>query len=79
MAITDNNGYVLSPLPVAPVNQTDMVLLPDGLKSSISRRLEKNFLMSNPYAAHSCFKKFHGNHCDGLFRTARLLRIIANK
>jgi hypothetical protein len=33
MAITDNNGYVLSPLPVAPVNKSDMVLLPDGLKS----------------------------------------------
>ena len=33
MAITDNNGYVLSPLPVSPVNKSDMVLLPDGLKS----------------------------------------------
>ncbi len=31
MAITDNNGYVLAPLPVAPVNETDMVLLPKGL------------------------------------------------
>jgi hypothetical protein len=31
--MTDNNGYVLSPLPVAPVNETDMVLLPDGLKA----------------------------------------------
>src|SRR5215475_9223928 len=25
IAITDNHGYVLSPLPVAPVNETDMV------------------------------------------------------
>jgi len=33
MAITDNNGYVLSRMPVAPVNEADMVLLPDGLKS----------------------------------------------
>jgi hypothetical protein len=33
IAMTDNNGYVLSPLPVAPVNKTDMVLLPDGLKA----------------------------------------------
>jgi hypothetical protein len=33
LAITDNNGYVLSPLPVAPVNKTDMVLLPEGLKA----------------------------------------------
>ena len=31
--MTDNNGYVLSPLPVAPVNTSDMVLLPEGLKS----------------------------------------------
>jgi transposase len=31
--MTDNNGYVLSPLPVAPGNETDMVLLPDGLKA----------------------------------------------
>jgi len=30
MAITDNNGYVLAPVPVAPVNETDMVLFPEG-------------------------------------------------
>jgi hypothetical protein len=30
--MTDNNGYVLSPMPVAPVNETDMVLLPESLK-----------------------------------------------
>jgi hypothetical protein len=33
IAITDNHGYVvLAPVPVAPVNETDMVLLPEGLK-----------------------------------------------
>ena len=32
IAIIDNNGYVLVPLPVAPVNEADMVLLPEGLK-----------------------------------------------
>src|SRR5467141_1863965 len=31
IAMTDNHGYVLAPLPVAPVNETDMVLLPEGL------------------------------------------------
>jgi hypothetical protein len=31
--MTDNNGYVLSPLPVAPVNETDMLLLPEGLNA----------------------------------------------
>ena len=33
MVITDNHGYVLSPLPVAPVNEVDMILLPEGLKA----------------------------------------------
>jgi hypothetical protein len=33
LVLTDNNGYVLSLLPVAPVNTTDMVLLPEGLKA----------------------------------------------
>src|SRR5215813_10534623 len=31
-AMIDNNGYVLAPLPVAPVNEADTVLLPAGLK-----------------------------------------------
>src|SRR5882724_4975629 len=33
LAITDNNAYVLAPLPVAPVNETDMVLGPQGLNA----------------------------------------------
>ena len=33
IAITDNHGYVLAPVPVAPVNETDMVLFPEGLKA----------------------------------------------
>lgn len=31
IAIADNNGYVLSPLTIAPVNRSDSVLLPDGI------------------------------------------------
>jgi len=31
--MTDNNGCVLAPLPVTPVNETDMLLLPEGLKA----------------------------------------------
>jgi hypothetical protein len=31
IAITDTPGYVLAPLPVAPVHETDMVLWPKGL------------------------------------------------
>ena len=33
IAIIDNHGYVLAPVPVAPVNETDMVLLPESLKA----------------------------------------------
>jgi transposase len=33
IAIIDNNGYVLAPLPVAPVNEADTVLLPESLKT----------------------------------------------
>ena len=29
----DNNGFVLAPLPVAPVNEADTVLLPEGLNT----------------------------------------------
>jgi transposase len=39
IAIIDNHGYVLSPLPVAPVNEADMVLLPDAL--SVLKRVAK--------------------------------------
>ena len=30
---SDNHGYVLAPVPVAPINQTDMLLLPESLKA----------------------------------------------
>ena len=33
MAIIGNPGYVLAPVPVAPVHETDMVLFPEGLKA----------------------------------------------
>ena len=33
IAITDNQGSVLAPLPVAPVHETDMVLLPKGMQA----------------------------------------------
>ena len=31
--MTENQGYVIAPVPVAPVNETDMVLFPEGLKA----------------------------------------------
>jgi transposase len=33
IAIVENHGYILAPLPVAPVNEADTVLLPEGLKA----------------------------------------------
>jgi hypothetical protein len=33
IAMTDNKGSVWAPLPVAPVHETDMVLLPKGLNA----------------------------------------------
>ncbi len=33
IALVDNHGYVLSPLTVAPVNEVDMGLLPEGLNA----------------------------------------------
>ena len=33
LAIIDNNGFVLAPLPVAPVNEADTVLLPEELNA----------------------------------------------
>jgi hypothetical protein len=33
MSLIDNHGYVLAPVPVAPVNETGMVLFPESLKA----------------------------------------------
>src|SRR5678815_3057301 len=33
IAIIDNHGYVLAPVPVAPVNEADMILLPESLQA----------------------------------------------
>jgi hypothetical protein len=33
IAMTENQGYVLAPVLVAPVNETDMLLFPEGLKA----------------------------------------------
>jgi len=33
ITITDNHDSVLAPVPMAPINATDIVLLPEGLKA----------------------------------------------
>jgi transposase len=47
--MTDHNGYVLSPLPVAPVHETDMLLLPEGLKAW--KRVAKTLGLTRPGAS----------------------------
>src|ERR1700676_1730457 len=44
IAIVDNNGFVLAPLPVAPVNEADTVLPPEGLNTlkSMARLTDLN-------------------------------------
>jgi transposase len=48
IAIVDNNGFVLAPLPVAPVNEADTVLLPEGLNAlkRVARLTEDRRLVS---------------------------------
>ncbi len=50
IAIIDNNGYVLAPLPVAPVNEADMILLPGGIKAL--KRVELQCCLSRPELCH---------------------------
>ena len=49
IAMTDNNGYVLSPCPVAPVNETEMGLLPDGLKALKDVAKKTGFVLEGAY------------------------------
>jgi hypothetical protein len=32
LVVTDNNGFIIAPLVAAPVNESDMVLLPNSFK-----------------------------------------------
>ena len=43
IAIIENNGYVLAPLPVAPVNTADTVLFPEGLEGLEASRQTDGF------------------------------------
>src|SRR5689334_24132994 len=47
--MTDNHGYVLAPLPVAPVNETDIVLFPEGLKALKKVAKEVGLVLSGAY------------------------------
>ena len=67
IAIVDNNGYILAPLPIAPVNEADTVLLPEGLKAL--KRIGKQTRLS--------FKGAYLN-LDGGFDSASNRKVIFN-
>ena len=58
--MTDNNGYVLAPLPVAPVNETDMVLLPKGLHALKQVAKEVGLDLIHAAANFASFLAFRG-------------------
>jgi transposase len=64
IAMTDNHGYVLSPLPVAPVNETDMVLLPNGLKALKQVAKMTGLVLTGAYLnLDSGFDSTHNRKC----------------
>src|SRR5215475_408766 len=67
IAITDNHGYVLAPLHVAPVNEADMVLLPQGLQALKKVAKEIGVDLSGAYL-----------NLDGGFASARNRKMIFN-
>src|SRR5713101_9476485 len=67
IAIIDNHGSVLAPVPVAPVNETDMVLLPEGLKALKQMAKEVGLDLRGAYL-----------NLDGGFDSARNRKGICN-
>jgi hypothetical protein len=65
LASIDNNGYVLAPLPVAPVNTTETVLLPEGLKTL------KRVATLTGFELHGAYLNLDGGF-DVSFRSARV-------
>jgi hypothetical protein len=70
--MTDNHGDVLSPLPVAPVNETDMILLPEGLKA-LARLC--TFLHTRQTACSKRFKS-HGGVFTRFGVTSRCIKTM---
>jgi hypothetical protein len=67
MAITGNHGYVLAPVPVAPVNETDMILFPKGLHALKPVAKEVGLDLRGAYV-----------NLDGGFDSARNRKMIFN-
>ena len=67
IGINSNHGYVFAPVPVAPVNETDMVLLPESLKALKKVAKEVGFDLRGAYL-----------NLDGGFDSARNRKSIFN-
>src|SRR5215510_7231907 len=67
IAITDNRGYIVAPVPVAPVNETDMVLFPEGLHALKQVATEVGLDLRGAYL-----------NLDGGFDSARNRKCIFN-
>jgi transposase len=65
--MTENHGYVLAPVPVAPVNETDMVLFPEGLQALKKVAKEVGLDLKGAYL-----------NLDGGFDSARNRKCIFN-
>jgi transposase len=65
--MTENQGYVLAPVPVAPVNETDMVLFPEDLKALKKVAKEAGLDLKGAYL-----------NLDGGFDSARNRKCIFN-
>jgi hypothetical protein len=65
--MTENQGYVLAPVPVAPVNETDMLLFPEGLKALKKVAKEVGVALQGAYL-----------NLDGGFDSARNRKCIFN-
>ena len=65
--MTENQGYVLAPVPVAPVNETAMVLFPEGLQALKTVAKEVGLALKGAYL-----------NLDGGFDSARNRKCIFN-
>jgi hypothetical protein len=65
--MTENHGYVLAPVPVAPINETDIVLFPEGLHASKQVAKEVGLDLRGAYL-----------NLDGGFDSTRNRKIIFN-
>ena len=77
LAVIDNNGFVLAPLPVAPVNEAETVLLPEGLNALKSMAKLADLKIGGSYLNldGGCDS---GHNCKAIFNAGLIPNIKAN-